>query len=101
MRRSYIKEPLGEQRTMYEAYCEIMLDVIKRNRDVVMVYADFPKGSVGDFLEKNNPDRVIDLGIAEANVMATSGGLAAAGKVPFTHCHAIFGIGRGYNAIRQ
>ena len=101
MKRNYVRESFGEAKLLYEAYDETMLELVGKNSDIVCVYADYYKGSTGKFLEKEYPDRIYDLGIAEANVIGTAAGIAAAGKIPFTHCHMIFCVGRAYNQIRQ
>ena len=48
-----------------------------------------------------NPDRFIQVGIAEANMMGIAAGLATAGKIPFTGTFANFSTGRVYDQIRQ
>jgi len=101
MKRSYVREPLGEMKTMYEAYNEAMLKLAKKDGNIVLLYADFPRGAVSELFQKEYPDRIYDVGIAEANLFTVAAGLAGAGKLPFTHCHGIFGVGRAYNQIRQ
>jgi len=101
MKRNYVREPLGEMKTMYEAYNEAMLELVKKNSNIVLLYGDFPRGAAGEFLQRDYPDRIYDLGIAEASLITTAAGLAGGGKMPFTHCHSIFAVGRAYNQIRQ
>ena len=101
MKRNYVREPLGEMKTMYEAYNEAMLELVKKNGNIVLLYGDFPRGAAGELFQKDYPDRIYDVGIAEANLITTAAGLAGAGKMPFTHCHSIFAVGRAYNQIRQ
>jgi transketolase len=78
-----------------------MLELVKTNEKIVLLYGDFPRGVAGEFLQKEHPDRIYDVGIAEANLITTASGMAGAGKIPFTHCHSIFAVGRAYNQIRQ
>jgi len=101
MKQSYIKEPLGEAKPMYNAYNEAMTELFQKNDRIVLLYGDFPRGAAGEMATKGYPDRVYDVGIAEANLITVAAGLAAADKIPFTHCHSIFAVGRGYNQIRQ
>jgi transketolase len=101
MKRKYVREPLGETKTMYEAYNEAMIELAERNDDIILLYGDFPRGAAGELFQKDYPDRLYDVGIAEANLITTAAGLAGAGKIPFTHCHSIFAVGRAYNQIRQ
>jgi transketolase len=101
MKRKYVMEPLGEMKTMYEAYNDAMVELGKKESDIVLLYGDFPRGAAGELFQKEYPDRIYDVGIAEANLITTAAGLAGAGKIPFTHCHSIFAVGRAYNQIRQ
>jgi len=101
MKRNYVREPLGEMETMYEAYNEAMVELAKKNSSIVIVYGDFARGSVAELFQRDYPDRIYDFGIAEANVITAAAGLAGGGKMPFTHCHTIFTVGRAYNQIRQ
>jgi transketolase len=86
---------------MYEGHNEALIELAKEKEDVVLLYADFAQGSAGPYYKRNFPDRIYNVGIAEANMMTLASGLAEGGKIPFTHCHSIFAIGRSYNQIRQ
>jgi transketolase len=101
MKRNYVMEPLGEMKAMYQAYNEAMVELVKKNEDIILLYGDFPRGAAGELVQKEYPDRIYDVGIAEANLISTAAGMAGAGKIPFTHCHGIFAVGRAYNQIRQ
>jgi len=101
MKRNYVMEPPGEMKAMYAAYNEAMVELAKKNDNIVLLYGDFPHAAAGELLEKEYPDRIYDVGIAEANLITTAAGMAGAGKIPFTHCHSIFAVGRAYNQIRQ
>lgn len=101
MKQNYVLEPLGEMKAMYQAYNEEMIELSKRNGKIVLLYGDFPRGAAGELFQKEHPDRIYDVGIAEANLITTAAGLAGGGYLPFTHCHSIFAVGRAYNQIRQ
>jgi len=101
MKRNYVLEPLGEMKAMYQAYNEEMVELSQKNGKIVLLYGDFPRGAAGELFQKEHPDRVYDVGIAEANLITTAAGLAGGGYLPFTHCHSIFAVGRAYNQIRQ
>jgi len=101
MKRDYVMESPGEMKTQYEAHNKALLELGKDDGDIVLLYGDFPRGAAGEFFQEKHPDRIFDVGIAEANLITTAAGLAAAGKIPFTHCHGIFAVGRAYNQIRQ
>jgi len=101
MKRNYVLEPLGEMKAMYQAYHEEMIELSQKNVKIVLLYGDFPRGAAGELFQKEHPDRIYDVGIAEANLITTAAGLAGGGYLPFTHCHSIFAVGRAYNQIRQ
>ncbi len=101
MKRDYVLEPPGEMKAMYQAYHEEMAELSRKNGKIVLLYSDFPRGAAGELLQKEHPDRIYDVGIAEANLITTAAGLAGGGYLPFTHCHSIFAVGRAYNQIRQ
>ena len=101
MKLNHVLEPLGEMKAMYQAYHEEMVELSQKNDKIVLLYGDFPHGAAGDLLQKEHPDRVYDVGIAEANLITTAAGMAGGGYLPFTHCHSIFAVGRAYNQIRQ
>ncbi|MDE7150414.1 MAG: transketolase family protein, partial [Bacteroidales bacterium] len=78
-----------------------LLEAGKRNPDVVALAADL-KGSVKmDAFAKAFPERFIQVGIAEANMVSMAAGLALCGKIPFTGTFAEFATGRVYDQIRQ
>jgi len=78
-----------------------LLEIGKQNDQVVALSADL-LGSLkmGDF-KANFPQRFIQVGIAEANMMGIAAGLATAGKIPYTGTFANFSTGRVYDQIRQ
>lgn len=86
---------------MYSAHNRALIELARKNMRIVSCYADFPPGEVGEVFLKEFPDRIIDVGIAEGHLITSAAGLADAGFIPFTHCHALFALGRGYNQIRQ
>ena len=54
-----------------------------------------------ELFAKEFPDRFLDMGIAEANMMSTAAGLATCGKIPYTSTFAVFAAGRAYDQIRN
>jgi len=97
----YLNKSLSEVKPMYQAYNEAVIELAEQNENIVVLYADFPSDSVGELFKKKYPKRIYDFGIAEANMITVAAGLAAGGKIPLTHCHGIFALGRAYNQIRQ
>ncbi|HML45180.1 MAG TPA: transketolase C-terminal domain-containing protein [Clostridia bacterium] len=63
--------------------------------------ADLAKATFTDTFAQAFPDRFFDMGIAEANMMGTAAGMAAAGATVFTSTFAMFAAGRAYEQLRN
>ena len=70
-------------------------------KDVVVLDADLAAATKTGMFKKEFPDRFIDCGIAEGNMMGVAAGLAAAGKVPFASSFAMFAAGRAFEQVRN
>jgi transketolase len=73
----------------------------KRNENVVALCADLTGSLMMDAFKDEFPERFIQAGIAEANMIGVSAGLATGGKIPFAGTFANFATGRVYDQIRQ
>jgi transketolase len=73
----------------------------KQNPNVVALCADLTGSLKMDAFAKEHPERFIQVGIAEANMMGIAAGLTIGGKIPFTGTFANFSTGRVYDQIRQ
>jgi transketolase len=73
----------------------------KTNPNVVALCADLIGSLKMDEFKKNHPERFIQVGIAEANMIGIAAGLTIGGKIPFTGTFANFSTGRVYDQIRQ
>ena len=78
-----------------------LLEVGKRNPNVVALCADLTGSLKMNAFKDTFPDRFIQAGIAEANMMGVAAGLTIGGKIPFTGTFANFSTGRVYDQIRQ
>jgi transketolase len=97
----YLREKRDTNENMYSAHNRALIELAGKNKRIVSCYADFPPGEVGEVFQMQFPDRIIDVGIAEGHLISSAAGLADAGFIPFTHCHTLFALGRGYNQIRH
>src|SRR6478736_7196714 len=80
---------------------EGIYEVGKANKDIVVLTADLAGSlKLGPFM-KEFPDRYVQCGIAEANMMGIGAGLTIGGKIPYTTTFANFSTGRVYDQIRQ
>jgi transketolase len=78
-----------------------LLEVGKKNENVVALCADLVGSlKMNDFI-KEFPERFFQVGIAEANMMGIAAGLTIGGKIPYTGTFANFSTGRVYDQIRQ
>lgn len=84
-----------------QAYGEALVKLGKENGNVVVLEADLSKSTMTTFFQKEFPERHINVGIAEANLIGTAAGIASTGKIPFASTFAIFAAGRAYDQIRN
>jgi len=84
-----------------DAYGQILAELGEENRDIVVLDADLSGSTKTAVFAKKFPERFFNMGIAEANMVGTAAGLAAAGKVPFVSTFAIFAVGRAWEQVRQ
>ncbi|MEI7489886.1 MAG: transketolase family protein [Bacteroidota bacterium] len=80
---------------------EAMLELGRTNPEVVVLCADLTPSMKLEAFAKEFPDRFIQTGIAEANMICIASGLTIGGKIPFTGTFANFSTGRVYDQIRQ
>lgn len=78
-----------------------LLELGRKNKNVVGLCADLTGSLKMDAFEKEFPDRFFQCGVAEANMIGTAAGLTIGGKIPFTGTFANFSTGRVYDQIRQ
>lgn len=84
-----------------ESYGNALVELGRKYKNLVVLDADLAGATkTGTFL-KEFPERHIDCGIAECNMMGIAAGLAATGKVPFASTFAMFASGRAYEQIRN
>lgn len=84
-----------------DAYGEALKELGKLNKDIVVLDADLSGSTKTSVFAKEYPERFINVGIAEQNLIGTAAGLAAAGKIPFASSFAMFATGRAFEIIRN
>jgi transketolase len=77
-----------------------LLEAGKRNEHVVAACADLTDSTQMSLFKAEFPDRFIEIGVAEQNLVTVGSGLAAMGKVPFVSSYAAFSPGRNWEQIR-
>lgn len=83
-----------------KAYGESLVRLGRQNSRVVVLEADLGKSTMSCFFQDAFPERYFEMGIAEANMIATAAGLSLTGKIPFAGSFAVFATGRAYDQIR-
>lgn len=69
--------------------------------EVVVLDSDLAEATKTGIFKKSNPDRFIDCGIAECNMIGVAAGLATCGKIPFAASFAMFSAGRAFEQVRN
>ncbi len=84
-----------------ESYGNALVELGKEADNLVVLDADLAEATKTGTFKKAFPDRHIDCGIAECNMMGIAAGIAATGKVPFVSSFAMFAAGRAYEQVRN
>lgn len=84
-----------------ESYGKALAELGRIDENVVVLDADLAGSTKTGVFAKEFPERHIDCGIAEANMMSVAAGLAATGKIPFASSFAMFAAGRAYEQVRN
>ena len=84
-----------------ESYGNTLVELGKEDNRIVVLDADLAGATRTAYFKKAYPDRHIDCGIAEANMIGIAAGLATAGMIPFVSSFAMFAAGRGFEQIRN
>ena len=84
-----------------ESYGNALVELGKEHEDVIVLDADLAGATKTAIFQKAFPERHIDCGIAEGNMMGVAAGLATTGKVPFASSFAMFAAGRAFEQVRN
>ena len=93
--------PILDQTDTRSGFGAGLLELGRSNPNVVALCADLTGSLKMDAFKKEFPERFVQVGIAEANMMGIAAGLTIGGKIPFTGTFANFSTGRVYDQIRQ
>jgi transketolase len=83
-----------------EAFGKALVELGRENKNVVALDADLSKSTYTHLFAKEFPDRFIECGIAEADMMAIGAGLASSGKIPFAATFSCFAMNKGFEQLR-
>ncbi len=84
-----------------ESYGEALAELGAKYENLYVLDADLAAATKTGVFKKAFPERHIDCGIAEANMMGIAAGLASTGKVPFASSFAMFAAGRAFEIVRN
>ena len=91
---------MADKKATREAYGEALAE-FGGQYDLVVLDADLSKSTKTDTFKKKFPERFINMGIAEGNMMATAAGIASTGKIVFASSFAMFAAGRAFEQVRN
>ncbi len=95
----YQKDKL-EQKPTRDGYGKGLVELGKKNENVVALGADLTGSTRCNWFQDEFPDRFIQVGIAEQNMIGIAAGLALVGKIPFASTYSVFCPGRNWDQIR-
>ena len=84
-----------------QSYGEELARLGEENKNIVVLDADLSTATKTEIFAKKFPDRFINVGIAEQNLMGIAAGLSTFGKIPYASTFAVFAAGRAYEQIRN
>lgn len=84
-----------------ESYGNALAELGKEHEDLVVLDADLAAATKTGVFKKAFPERHIDCGIAECNMIGVAAGLSTTGKVPFASSFAMFAAGRAFEQVRN
>ena len=92
---------MGNKIATREAYGKALVKLSKLNKNVVVLDADLSKSTKTADFKAASPERFMNMGIAESNMMGVAAGLSTCGKIPFASTFAMFAAGRAFEQIRN
>ena len=84
-----------------ESYGNALKELAEEFPNLVVLDADLAAATKTGIFKKAYPDRHIDCGIAECNMMGVAAGLSLTGKIPFCSSFAMFAAGRAFEQVRN
>lgn len=91
---------MWEMKATRDAFGEVLVELGKENRKVVVVSGDLEDATRAEHFKKEFPDRFFNLGISEQDLLGTCVGLSLDGFIPFATSFAVFLTNRAYGILR-
>ncbi len=92
--------PSKEMKWCRDGFGDALLELGASNKDVVALCADLTESTRVEKFAKAYPERFVEVGVAEQNMMGLAAGMALVGKIPFIASYATFSPGRSWDQMR-
>ena len=92
---------MAEKKATRAVYGEMLVELAEKYPELIVLDADLSSATMTKGFAKAYPERSLDMGIAEANMIGVAAGLATCGKKPFANSFAMFTAGRAYEQVRN
>src|SRR3990167_4379313 len=83
-----------------KGFGEGLLRAGEKNKNIVALSADLTESTQMHFFAEKFPERLVEIGVAEQNLVTVASGMSAMGKIPFVSSYAMFSPGRNWEQIR-
>ncbi len=93
-------DPKNEKIPTRNGYGEALLELAETNQRVMVLTGDLAESTRVHEFAKKFPERFVECGVAEQNMMGIAAGLALAGKIPFVSSYSVFVPGRNWDQLR-
>lgn len=90
---------MQDEKEMRQIYCDCLLELAEKDKNIVVIEADLMNCIKTDRFKAAFPERFFNVGIAEANMVGIAAGLSTCGKIPFISSFAPFATRRCYDQI--
>ena len=92
---------MGEKKASRFGFYLGLTELADEHRDIIVLDADLPKTTGSEAFRKAHPERFLNVGISEQNMVGMCAGLSRVGYVPFCGSMAVFAAGRAFEIIRN
>lgn len=96
----HLKHDWSEKEPIRKGFGRGLLEAGKVDKNVVALCADLTESTTMNLFAEEFPDRFIEVGVAEQNLVTVGAGMAALGKIPLVSSYAAFSPGRNWEQIR-
>ncbi len=100
MSEMHLRPDWSEKEPIRKGFGRGLLEAGKADKNVVAACADLTESTQMNLFAEAYPERFIEVGVAEQNLVTVGAGMAAIGKVPFVSSYAAFSPGRNWEQIR-